>query len=100
MPYFLDADVDLSGFGARIRAARMLKGWTQSGLASACGGCIQKGHISKWESGKNTPSCQYVLVLAQALGCSTDFLLGHRAANPDPTEKELKGVLNRDMRNP
>ena len=100
MPYFKRADIDLSGFGPRLKAARMLKLWDQRTLADACGGCIGNAHISKWESGSNVPSAQYIIVLAQALGCSTDFLLGHKAAGPDPTPAQLRKVRNRDMRNP
>lgn len=37
---------------------------------------MSKGHLSKWENGKNTPSLYYAKYLCLYYGISMDYLLG------------------------
>ena len=37
---------------------------------------INKGHISKWESGKNDPSLRHAAYLAEYFDVSLDYLIG------------------------
>lgn len=52
--------------GRRIRAARLAKGWKQWQLAREVG--KRQPTISHWESGRNSPSREEVVLLADALG--------------------------------
>lgn len=36
--------------------------------------------VTQWESGKNTPSVQMLVALADVFGCSVDELLGRKGA--------------------
>lgn len=46
----------------------------QSELSKATG--ISTGNISDWKKGKSFPSAEKLLLIADYLGCSTDYLLG------------------------
>lgn len=37
---------------------------------------INKGHLSRWENGKNDPSVRFVSYLTQYYGVSVDYLIG------------------------
>lgn len=37
---------------------------------------INKGHLSRWENGKNDPSVRFVPYLTQYYGVSVDYLIG------------------------
>lgn len=54
----------------------------QSELSKATG--ISTGNISDWKKGKSFPSAEKLLLIADYLGCSTDYLLG-RTDNPNIT---------------
>ena len=58
----------------RIRELRKQRGLTQNKLAELIG--ADSNLISRWETGKSKPISLYVQKLAQALGTSTDYLLG------------------------
>ena len=47
---------------------------TQSNLSKATG--ISTGNISDWKKGKSFPSAEKLVLIAEYLDCSTDFLLG------------------------
>ena len=60
--------------GARLREARIEKGFTQEALGDLIG--VTKGSISLYESGGRTPKLETVLELMYTLGVSADYLLG------------------------
>jgi len=73
--------------GQRLKAARKHRGWTQYDLAEKSG--IFQGHISHFECGIRVPLVRNLLKLADALGRSTDFLLGRTTIElPDPPAKK------------
>ena len=49
-------------------------------LSKATG--ISAGNISDWKSGRSAPSASALIVLADCLDCSIDYLLG-RTENPE-----------------
>jgi SOS-response transcriptional repressor LexA len=64
-------------FSARLRSSRIRLGLTQVGLAKLTGFSLSA--IGNWESGQNAPSPNKLGLLAQKLGVSIDYLLGHEA---------------------
>lgn len=54
----------------------------QSELSKATG--ISTGNISDWKKRKSFPSAEKLVLIADYLGCSTDYLLG-RTDNPNVT---------------
>jgi transcriptional regulator with XRE-family HTH domain len=58
----------------RIHAAREQRGWTQEELATRIGTTGMT--VSHWEAGRRTPHPRWLVKLADALDCSTDWLLG------------------------
>lgn len=64
----------------------------QSELSKATG--ISTGNISDWKKGKSFPSAEKLLLIADYLGCSTDYLLG-RTNNPNvATDTYINGNNN------
>ena len=57
-----------------LRAYRVAAGLTQADLALRVG--VSQSAISDWETGETTPSVRSIVLLAGALGISTDELLG------------------------
>lgn len=71
----------------RLRELRTALGWTQAQLAERCD--LNQVIISDYELGKTQPRLATVVRLAEALGCSTDELLGvERGQSPRPTGAE------------
>lgn len=76
-----DCDFFLSGgvraekvtpIGDRIRAVRKKSNMTQKDLAAKCGVCSD--YISKIEVGKIEPKPDIILIIAQSLGVSVEYL--------------------------
>ena len=63
-----------------LRAARIDRGLSQRGLATASG--IYQGHISHFENARRQPLIHNLVRLAHALEVSTDFLLGLAPLTP------------------
>ncbi|WP_327313391.1 helix-turn-helix transcriptional regulator [Streptomyces sp. NBC_01235] len=63
---------DGEGTGRRLRELRRARGLKQQDLASDD---VSVSYISLIESGKRTPSAAVVALLAERLGCTTDYLL-------------------------
>jgi transcriptional regulator with XRE-family HTH domain len=59
--------------GPRIREARKEAGWSQAELAEKVS--TDPGRISRYESGRITPSADALVRLAEALNISIDYLL-------------------------
>jgi transcriptional regulator with XRE-family HTH domain len=65
--------------GARVRRQRLEQGWSQAELATRAG--VTASYLSLVESGRRHPRLAVVERLAEALGCSPDFLRTGRVAN-------------------
>lgn len=60
--------------GDRLRKQREINGLTQPQLARLVG--VTKQQIYRWETDKNDPPGDAIMLLAKQLGCSADYLLG------------------------
>jgi transcriptional regulator with XRE-family HTH domain len=69
-------------FPDRLRAARQLRGLSQTELAEKSG--LQPSAVSHFETGRRSPSFDNLKVLSDALQVTTDFLLG-RVSEPNLT---------------
>jgi len=81
--------------GSRIRAAREAKGLTQPQLAEIIGNITSNG-ISMWENNKNRPDFDKLTKLCEALGISSDEILGIKIDTNRPTFEEVE--RNRKIR--
>lgn len=79
-------------FQERLRAARELRGWNQSDLASRAG--MPPSSIAHFESGSRKPSFDTLRRLANALEVTTDYLLGRV---DEPALAESGDPLFRDI---
>ena len=61
-------------FSHRLKALREEKGMDQAALAEASG--VSANAIARYETGRNIPGIDKAVLLAKALGCSTDVLIG------------------------
>ena len=64
--------------GGRIKEKRKEKGLTQAGLAALIG--VDKSTVYRWEAGKQAPESGAAVSLAEALGTTSDYLLGKAPA--------------------
>jgi len=89
----MENNTDLKSIGERIAKQRKLKGLTQKDLAKALH--TQREIINYWEKGHRDIKTENIILLAQELGVSADYLLG-LAPNPttDEATKELCKTLN------
>lgn len=68
------ADIaDKKALGARIKALRKVRHWTQKELAQRLG--IRFEQLNKYESGLNSPPVEMLVKLADTLETSVDYLL-------------------------
>jgi transcriptional regulator with XRE-family HTH domain len=79
-------------FMQRLRAARELRQWSQSDLATRAG--MPPSSIAHFETGTRKPSFDTLKRLANALEVTTDYLLGRVE---DPGLAEAGDPLYRDM---
>lgn len=63
----------LAEMGARIRKARLAKGWTQAELGQRIG--MIQHNVSSLENGKRPPTFEHQLELARVLGMTLDELV-------------------------
>lgn len=86
-------------FQERLKAARDLRGWSQSDLAGRAG--MPPSSIAHFETGSRKPSFDTLRRLANALEVTTDYLLG-RADDPglaesgDPIYRDVGKLTGRD----
>lgn len=73
----------------RIRSMRYRSNLSQANLAEGVGSSNYQ--ISRYEAGNIAPSVEKLTALADALGCSTDFLLG-RTDDPGIDEWQDEGI--------
>lgn len=71
---------DIQGIGKRLKALRMEKDLSLDLIAYDMSKRydieITKGHLSRWENGKNVPSLRLAMYLCMYYGVSLDYLLG------------------------
>lgn len=79
-------------FRERLRAAREMRGWSQSDLAQEAG--MPPSSIAHFETGSRKPSFDTLRRLANALEVTTDYLLGRVE---DPSLTEAADPLYRDV---
>lgn len=63
-------------FGARVRALREAKGWTQEGFAHEAG--IDRAYYWGIEQGRRNPTLDIIIKIAQTLGVPTADLFAER----------------------
>jgi transcriptional regulator with XRE-family HTH domain len=76
-PQAVDVEV-----GARIRQARLVKGWSQGKLGEACGITFQQ--IQKYEKGMNRVGASRLQEIADHLGTTVMTLFGQSARGDEP----------------
>lgn len=59
--------------GKRVKQLRKDKGWTQKELANQIGSSYAQ--LNKYEAGQNTPPLDRLLLLAETLDTTVDFLI-------------------------
>lgn len=69
--------------GQRIRELREMRGFEQLDIANELGYKSQST-ISKWESGVNLPTGKKLILLAEMLDTSTDYILHGKANDISP----------------
>ncbi|WP_312637174.1 helix-turn-helix transcriptional regulator [Oscillibacter sp.] len=62
-----------------IKTIREQKGISQAALADMVQ--VNQTAVSQWERGTAYPSCDKLPALADALGCTIDFLFGRESAS-------------------
>ncbi|PGA92165.1 helix-turn-helix domain-containing protein [Bacillus toyonensis] len=78
-------------FGQRLKALRLEKGMTQQQLADVLE--IEKSNISRFESGKQSPSSDNRIKMAKLFNVSVDYMLGlseHKTLNQEKSVKISK----------
>ncbi|MBQ7263692.1 MAG: helix-turn-helix domain-containing protein [Synergistaceae bacterium] len=81
-----DAPPVVGGMGTRIRALRKSKGLSQSQLGEKVG--ADANTVSRWENERIEAGHAYMVKLADALGTTTDHLLGLGGHDIEPTQME------------
>ena len=74
-----------SPFPGRLKEARDLRGLSQAELAGRSG--LQPSAVSHFETGGRKPSFDNLMLLADALQVTTDYLLGRTDVVSAPNEK-------------
>lgn len=60
--------------GQRIKELRQFEGLSQAQLGKELN--VSQDTVSLWENGKNSPTTEYIILLAKYFGESTDYILG------------------------
>ena len=99
----MQKDEILKGFGQRIRELRKQKGWTQKELAAKLD--MQFPQLNKYECGLNNPPLKKLILLADTLNTTIDYLLTGNYTDESPLHnirllkrfKELQSVNVKDQ---
>lgn len=83
---------DVLETGDRIRRSRQALGYTQDQLASLV--CIDRVQLARIESGKRRPSIETIVMFAEALHVSADYLLTGITTVPPPLKAELTAAID------
>lgn len=70
------ATLDLQGIAWRIRLLRRERGWTQTDVGDACE--VSRFAVSQWERRHMKVSLVMLCRLADAFGCTLDYLVRGR----------------------
>jgi len=81
---------NFESFQVRLRTARENRGLNQAELGTRAG--LQTSAISHFETGRRAPSFENLKKLADALGVTTDYLLG-RVSEPGASGPALDRVF-------
>jgi len=95
---WIDRDMDdhegeVMLLGERVRQLRKEHGWSQGEFWAKVG--TDPGRISRYESGRITPSVEAVVRLADALGVTVDYLVREDAPRRDVDTAALDGLGER-----
>ena len=66
-------DLDMENIGHRIKELRISLGFTQKSLAERVG--VAQNTIAQYENGKAKTSIDVIIILAEVLQTTTDYLL-------------------------
>jgi transcriptional regulator with XRE-family HTH domain len=80
----------LQQFGRRVRAARILKGFSLQQCATLAG--LSYSNLSVIERGKRSMYVEHLPALAQALGVRVPYLLGEGAPDEQVPTDDMLGV--------
>jgi transcriptional regulator with XRE-family HTH domain len=83
--------MDMTAFGARLKALRTGKGLSQEEAARRLG--VSPQSVSKWENGRNSPELSVILPLARLLGVSAEELLENPTQRRELWEKRWKAAF-------
>lgn len=78
---------DAKDIGERVRAERERRGWNQADLSRRSG--LAPSAVSQIESGAREPSPRSLAKLAVTLAVTTDYLLGLRQEQQQPTAARM-----------
>ena len=82
--------------GKRVRELRIKKGMSQQELGNAIG--VTKVSVCGYENGSRLPNLEKLVKLADALGCTTDYLLGREiSVNNDENKTQIGYVSYEDV---
>jgi len=70
---FMQDDTIRKALGQRIKQLRKDKGWTQKELANRIG--TSPAQLNKYEAGQNTPPLDKLVLFAEVLSTSADYLI-------------------------
>ena len=80
----------------RLRAAREKRGLGQRELARSCG--ISSNQMNRYEQGVSDPTSRLLIIIADELGVTTDYLLGRsddpRFFAPDSLREDERKLLD------
>ncbi len=79
LPIFILKGLDMADLPERLKELRKQKKLTQKEIAEKLG--IKQNSYSDWENGKSEPNVKTILMLAQELDSSIDYLLGASSIN-------------------
>lgn len=68
----------MATFGAKLKAAREGRGWSQEELGEAIG--ARQKQVSSWERGRVVPKLPFALAIADRLGLSLNYLMDNSVA--------------------
>lgn len=80
--------------GLRIALLRTVHDWSQAELAQRIG--VSTSAVGMYEQGRREPSLDLIVLLAQELGVTTDYLLLGKSTPTDPsTELQTSAITVR-----
>ena len=82
--------IDAKSVGERIASARKSKGMTQERFSEILG--IRRDKLAKWEAGIANVKIQDIIIIAQKLNISSDYLLGLRNTMSLDEDKNIQAI--------